>query len=296
METTETIGIIVSPNPKAWVLTAELLSVINGQIIDVPFQNSFISTSRLAQYGHINQFIAVGGDGACLRALRIAYEIGKLSLCNKAPMVFGLNCGHIGALSNQIGCIVDIPKRLKNAVHQVINPLEVTSSFRNKISHYTFFNEVILKPFANLTRLKINWQDKEQHHKEIRGGLMIATKLGEQAVNACNYTGPEAILPIPDESSWRMSTVQAMSNDLTCDKAFQAIVPSESTVSVEVVNPYQDRNAYLVGDSYYHETESVLTDETDQPIGANAGVLFVEKVIVSSAQQPVLLAKDRQRV
>lgn len=291
-----TTGLIISPNPKAQEIAGELLNILPAKVVDVSFNENNVSKKQLQPYQCLNQFIAVGGDGACLKAMRIAYEMTKESLPHqqRTLRVFGLNCGHIGALSNDIGNLYDLPKRMKSLTYQMIYPLEIKTTFCEKVMYHAFFNEVILKPYGNITKLHIVWKDSVWNQKNIRGGLMIATKIGENASNACNYTGPEEILPIPDHNFWRMSTVHAMSNDQTCDKPFQALIPADTTVSVDVVNPFEDRNAQLIGDSHYNDGDRALIQK-GKVVGRQCDVLFVEKIKVVRATHGVLLARDRCR-
>ncbi len=286
------IGLIVSPNPKAAQVAAHLLDIMPARIVSVRFRANMPILGSLKKHREISRFVAVGGDGACLRAMRIAYEIAKLSKTPKPPRVFGLNCGHIGALSNPIGDITQLETRMEQSPYQLIRPLEVKTTFREKIIYHTFFNEVMLRPYANLTQLKIVWQDNVWYQKNIRGGIMVATKVGENAMNACNYTGAEPILPIPNDDYWRMSTLHAMPNDTTSDKPFQAIVPADTNITVDVINPYNDRNAQIMGDAYYNEGEQPLKDERGYQIGSNVKLLFVDKIRITSAQLGVLLARE----
>ena len=286
-------GLIISPNPKAQQIAGELLNILPATVVDVSFSQDKSLQKQLHPYKNMHRLIAVGGDGACLKAMRVAFELSKNN-AQKPVRVFGLNCGHIGALSNDIGNIYDLPQRLKTLSYQLIQPLEVKTTFCEKVMYHTFFNEVILKPYENVTKLHIVWKDNVWHQKNIRGGLMIATKIGENASNACNYTGPEEILPIPDIAHWRMSTVHAMPNDQTCDKPFQEIISADSTVTVDVVNPYEDRNAQLVGDSHYHDGDRALMQK-GKLVGRQCNVLFVEKIKVAKAAHGVLLERDKSR-
>ena len=160
--------------------------------------------------------------------------------------------------------------------------------------YHTFFNEVILKPYANITQLKIVWKESNWYQKNIRGGLMIATKIGENAMNACNYVGAEEILPIPDTDCWRMSTLNAMSNDIKCDKPFQKIIPSNTSVNVDVINPYDDRNAQITGDSYYNDGEEELRDSHGEKIGTKVKILFVDKIRIATAKRGIFLGHERE--
>lgn len=291
MNQNEKMGLIVSPNPKAGEVAAELLQMYQARVVEVSFHENMPNKKQLKSYKGINSFVAVGGDGACLKALRIAYEIMKLSDKAKSPVVFGLNCGHIGALSNELGDICALRQRMANASYKLIKPLEVKASFKDKVMYHTFFNEVILRPYGNVTRLKIEWTDNQLFQKNIRGGVVVATKMGENAFNACNYTGPEAILPIPDSNHWRMSTLLAMPNDDTCDKPFQAIVPAEADVSVDVIDPYGDRSAQISGDSYYHGDEKPVV-RAQKVVGGRPKILFVDKVRIAAAKEGVYLLRE----
>lgn len=290
----EELGLVVSPNPKATQVAAKLQELYQATVVSVRFHENMPFASDLCKYQKLNRFVAIGGDGASLRALRIAYEIARIKHCPQMPQVFGLNCGHIGALSNNIGDIKQLPERLNNASYRMIHPLSVKTTFRNKIMYHTFFNEVILRPYANITQLKIVWQDSNWYQKNIRGGLMVSTKTGEHAMNACNYTGPEPILSIPNDNYWRMSTLNAMPNDPKCDKPFQTIIPSNATVTVDVINPYDDRNAQIMGDSYYNEGEEELRDRQGDRIGTKVKMLFVDKIRITAAKYGVLLARERE--
>ena len=287
-------GLIISPNPKAQQIAGELLDILPATVVDVSFSQDKSLKKQLQAYKNMRRLIAVGGDGACLKAMRVAFELSKGNNTQMPVRVFGLNCGHIGALSNDIGNIYDLPQRLETLSYQLIQPLEVKTTFCEKVMYHTFFNEVILKPYGNVTKLHIVWKDNVWHQKNIRGGLMIATKIGENASNACNYTGPEEILPIPDIEHWRMSTVHAMPNDQTCDKPFQEIISADSAVTVDVVNPYEDRNAQLVGDSHYHDGDRALMQK-GKLVGRQCNVLFVEKIKVAKSAHGVLLERDKCR-
>lgn len=288
------IGLIVSPNPKAEQISAQLQNMYQATVVSVRFQENVPLLKDLNKYRFINHFIAIGGDGACLRAMRVAYEMACIRKTQHIPRVFGLNCGHVGALSNKIGDINRLPYRLDCADYRLVKPLSVKTTFRNKIMYHTFFNEVILKPYANITQLKIVWKESNWYQKNIRGGLMIATKIGENAMNACNYVGAEEILPIPDTDCWRMSTLNAMSNDIKCDKPFQKIIPSNTSVNVDVINPYDDRNAQITGDSYYNDGEEELRDSHGEKIGTKVKILFVDKIRIATAKRGIFLGHERE--
>lgn len=288
------IGLIVSPNPKAAEVAAQLMKIYPAKIVSVNYKVNMPVVKSFQPYKHITRFVAVGGDGACLKALRIAYDIKQIKKTNQDVRVFGLNCGHIGALSNCIGNIQNLSDRFQNASYRLIKPLEIKTTFREKIVYHTFFNEVILRPYANITHLKIVWQDKIWYEKNIRGGLMVATKIGETAMNACNYTDSSPILPIPDDSYWRMSTLNAMPNDPKYDKPFQAIVPNSTSIAVDVMNPYDDRNAQIMGDSYYNEGEEDLHDRKGYKIGSKVKMLFVDKLRIATAVSGVLLGREKE--
>ncbi len=290
-----TTGIIISPNPKAQQLAGELLKILPAEIVNVTFSGNMADTTQLSNYKHLRQFVAVGGDGACLKAMKIAHELSQQDNTGKPPIVFGLNCGHIGALSNPIGDIQKLPERIATTAYQAVYPLEVKATFREKIMYHTFFNEVLLKPLGNVTNLKIVWKDNIWYQKNIRGGIMVATKIGENAMNACNYTGPEPILTIPDTAHWRMSTLHAMNNDTTCDKAFQTIVPAHARITVDVNNPYEDRNAQLAGDSHYNDGEHQLMQE-NRVVGVRTDSLFVEKIKIASSPKCILLAREKMHI
>lgn len=291
MEENKNIGLIVSPNPKAGQVAGELLNVLNAEVVEVSFHNNVPVKKELKAYKGMNRFVAVGGDGACLKAMRIAYELMKLSPDSQMPSVFGLNCGHIGALSNDLGDIYTVKQRMEQADYKLIKPLEVSASFHDRMMYHTFFNEVILRPYGNVTRLKIEWKTNELYQKIIRGGIVLATKIGENAFNACNYTGAEEILPIPDMNHWRLSTLLAMPNDETCDKPFQSIVPDSASVCVEVVDPYGDRSAQIGGDSFYHGEEKPIV-RAKKIIGSRAQTLFIDKMRVQSAKKGVYLLRE----
>lgn len=291
----ERIGLIVSNNLKAKNTAASLLQLYSATNVSVRFCANMPVWEDIKKFQDISRFVAVGGDGTCLRALRIAYEIAHMKQSEKTPRVFGLNCGHIGALSNPVGNIYELPKRFEEAAYHLAKPLSVKTTFRNKIIYHTFFNEVILRPYANITHLDISWKEEDRYRKKIRGGLMVATKIGENAMNACNYTGPEEIATIPNDNYWRISTLNAMPNDAKYDKPFQRIVPASTTVLVNVINPYDDRNAQIMGDSYYNEGEEPLLDSQGDRIGTKVKMLFVDKIRITTAKYGVLLAREKSR-
>ena len=68
-------GLIISPNPKAQQIAGELLNILPATVVDVSFSQDKSLQKQLHPYKKMHRLIAVGGDGACLKAMRVAFEL-----------------------------------------------------------------------------------------------------------------------------------------------------------------------------------------------------------------------------
>ena len=145
-----------------------------------------------AKYGAVKPekadvIVVVGGDGTMLRGLHQYRDLD-------APL-FGLNLGTLGFLLNPYDRRVNLEKRIENAVHFTIRPLEmIATDKRGKKHTEVAFNEVsVLRETHNSAKIQVSINDQVRLDELVCDGVMISTPVGSTAYNL-SAGGP--ILPI----------------------------------------------------------------------------------------------------
>lgn len=130
--------------------------------------------------------VCLGGDGWMLETLRGRYA-------DRLP-VYGMHRGTVGFLMNDYA-EDDLPRRLDDAVRQMIYPLAMTAQrLSGKPVELLAINEVsLLRQTSQTARLRILVDGRERMEDLAADGVLVATPAGSTAYNLSAH-GP--ILPI----------------------------------------------------------------------------------------------------
>lgn len=166
--------------------------------------------------------LALGGDGLMLHALHTFLEMGK--------PIFGLNCGTVGFLMNQLGDD-ELVARVMKAEETIVYPLEMRATTADGDSHKMLaFNEVSVIRYSHQTaNLRLSINGIERISNLMCDGILVSTPMGSTAYNLSAH-GP--IIPLG-------SNVLA----LTPVSPFRprrwkgALLPCSSTVEVTNLDP-----------------------------------------------------------
>ena len=134
--------------------------------------------------------VAIGGDGHMLEVMHKFVNSGK--------PIYGINCGTVGFLMNNIGD-KDLIECINSAIKHTINPLEMIVTDTNDNTQRSLaFNEVsLLRNSGQAIHLKISVQDKVRLEKLVCDGALVCTPAGSTAYNLSAH-GP--VLPIHSKS------------------------------------------------------------------------------------------------
>ncbi|MEM6577449.1 MAG: NAD kinase [Pseudomonadota bacterium] len=166
--------------------------------------------------------VALGGDGFMLETLHREHGHGL--------PVYGMNRGTVGFLMNEYS-ETDLPERLAAAEEAVINPLAMTATSTDGVTHEALaINEVsLLRAGPQAAKLRISIDGRLRLEELVCDGALVATPAGSTAYN---YSAHGPILPIDAD-------VLA----LTAVAAFRprrwrgALVPKSAVVRFDVINP-----------------------------------------------------------
>ena len=169
--------------------------------------------------------VAVGGDGRMLNSLKSTFDNGK--------PVYGLNCGTVGFLMNDLDPAGDqnLMDRIAQAHENIIHPLLMdVTTLDDKHHHAHAINEVsLLRESHQAAHLTIKVDGISRMEKLACDGVIVATPAGSTAYNLSAH-GP--IIPIG-------AGVLA----LTPISAFRprrwrgALVPMDSVVGITITDP-----------------------------------------------------------
>jgi NAD+ kinase len=185
--------------------------------------------------------LALGGDGLMLHALH------KYIDCDKP--IYGLNCGTIGFLMNQLRD-EDLIPRLVEAKETFVYPLEMVATTQDGQRHRRLaFNEVSVIRYSQQTanlRLAIN--GIERIPKLVCDGVLVATPMGSTAYNLSAH-GP--IIPLA-------SKVLALTpvSPFRPRRWHGALLPSSSVVEITNLDPTKRP---LGASADFHEVRDVVS-------------------------------------
>lgn len=131
--------------------------------------------------------VALGGDGRMLSTLKSTFK-------NSKP-VYGVNCGRVGFLLNDLNENDDLLRRIENAHENIIHPLLMVAETSDGKSHKAHaINEVsLLRESHQAARLSITIDGINRMDELICDGVIVATPAGSTAYNLSAH-GP--IIPI----------------------------------------------------------------------------------------------------
>lgn len=144
-----------------------------------------------ARYGSVSPtdahvIVALGGDGFMLQTLHAFMNTGK--------PIYGMNCGSVGFLMNEL-TEDGLPERIAKAARNAVHPLAMTATDADGREHRAYaINEVsLLRQSFQAAKLRITIDQKVRLEELICDGLLVATPAGSTAYNLSAH-GP--ILPI----------------------------------------------------------------------------------------------------
>lgn len=122
--------------------------------------------------------VALGGDGFILETL---HALDKL---NSSIPVFGINCGTVGFLLNEV-TDEDLPSRIKKATSQCVSRLSLSAlSADSEVFEAHAFNDVYINRTSHqAAKLNIRVNGVERIESFAGDGLIVATEMGSTAYN-----------------------------------------------------------------------------------------------------------------
>lgn len=137
--------------------------------------------------------VVVGGDGTLIDAL---HAILALPADRPAPAVFGMHCGTVGFLLNDLSGSADLLARIATTEATSIRPLRMQAYDEEgrALPPALACNEVVLRRLGEqAAKIRVS-VDGTQRLEELRGdGVMVATEVGSTAYN---YSAHGPILPV----------------------------------------------------------------------------------------------------
>lgn len=134
-------------------------------------------------------WVVFGGDGFLLRQLHL-----HIALKNPSPPIFGINCGGIGFLMNEL-YLKNIPDRVQQADSIDLNPLhmEVIDVHSKSYSYYAVNEVSLLRNSSQAAHLKVSIDGATQLQNLVCDGILVATPAGSTAYN---YSAHGPIIPL----------------------------------------------------------------------------------------------------
>jgi NAD+ kinase len=200
----------------------------------------------LGDAGPVDLCLVLGGDGTMLRAIQrhgpgFAY--------------FGVNCGHLGFLMNDLaGTVGEVAATLHRVVRegayfaQAFPRLRMRATGRDEVFEAYAINDVYVERQAQTCHLRVTVDNVEVVRHMVADGIVAATPLGSTAYSFS--AGGPAAHPL----------VQAIHLTAICPhipRLAPLLLPPFSTIRVEVLDP-EDRPARAVADGVpYEDVRSV---------------------------------------
>ncbi|MBL6785415.1 MAG: NAD kinase [Rickettsiales bacterium] len=192
-------------------------------------------TKELDKSKNIDAILVLGGDGFMLHSIHQYMD-------HKIPF-YGINCGSLGFLLNNLDDSENIIEKLKTAKTTDIHPLMMKSYSRdNEVSKTLAFNDVsLLRETKQSAHIKIIIDGICRLPKLVSDGILIATPAGSTAYNF-SVRGP--IIPLS-------SDVLAMTpiSPFRPRQWRGALLPEKTHVTFEILTPNK-RPVSAVADFY----------------------------------------------
>lgn len=152
--------------------------------------NLYKELSKQVDSNNFDSIIALGGDGHILDVLH------KELISDNPKPVFGINCGTVGFLLNEISDIKnDLSEEISNAQVYDIFPLKVEGikTTGEQFISYAFNDVYVNRSSHQAAKLKISVNDIVQIETFIGDGIIVSSEIGSTAYNR-SAGGP--IIPI----------------------------------------------------------------------------------------------------
>ncbi|NQZ56181.1 MAG: hypothetical protein HRT88_01745 [Lentisphaeraceae bacterium] len=147
-----------------------------------------------------NAYLVATGDGGMTKAARTKCEEGKL--------LFGINCGTLGFLMNQVNSLEYIPRYKEDLNLVTVNLLKGTFYCRDgKVHSYLAFNDIFCGGnIADYVSFDIQGSLSHFRNRTVKGnGVFVSTPQGTTGF-ALNARGSAAVLPL-DTRTWYIGGV-----------------------------------------------------------------------------------------
>jgi NAD+ kinase len=190
--------------------------------------------------------VALGGDGFMLETLH--RQLGKTT------PVFGMNCGSVGFLMNQLSEI-DLPERLGRSQPALLHPLRMHAvTATGRVEEALALNEVsLLRQIRQTAKIRISVDGRVRLAELACDGVLVSTPAGSTAYNLSAH-GPivpltSNILPLTPISAFRPRRWRG------------ALLPSTAEVLFEVLEPEKRPVAAVADSTEVRDVVSVLVSE-----------------------------------
>ncbi len=200
--------------------------------------------------------VALGGDGFMLETLH--------RLLGKGTPVFGMNCGSVGFLMNQLAD-EDLPQRLGRSQAALLHPLRMHAvTATGRVEEALALNEVsLLRQIRQTAKIRISVDGRVRLAELACDGVLVSTPAGSTAYNLSAH-GPivplsSNILPLTPISAFRPRRWRG------------ALLPSTAEVLFEVLEAEKRPVSAVADSTEVRDVVSVLVSE-DRTI--HATVLF----------------------
>ncbi len=200
--------------------------------------------------------VALGGDGFMLETLH--------RLLGKSVPVFGMNCGSVGFLMNQLAD-EDLVERLGRSQEAVLHPLRMHAvTTTGRVEEALALNEVsLLRQIRQTAKIRISVDGRIRLAELACDGVLVSTPAGSTAYNLSAH-GPivplsSNILPLTPISAFRPRRWRG------------ALLPSTAEVLFEVMES-EKRPVSAVADST--EVRDVISVLVSEDRSIQATILF----------------------
>ncbi len=198
-----------------------------------------------------NAYLVATGDGGMTKAAR-----GK---CDKGKLLFGVNCGTLGFLMNQVSAVDMIPRYEDEINKVVVNLMKGTFYFKNGRSvSYLAFNDIFCGGnIADYITFSIKGSLSHFRDRVVKGnGVFISTPQGTTGF-ALNARGSSSVLPL-DTRTWYIGGVAT--------GPYPDSVFSPQKVEIEVLSR---KAVYGYADGYEQEAKRItriIVEPTDHHV------------------------------
>lgn len=180
--------------------------------------------------------IVIGGDGTVLDAMRF-----HMTDANK-PVIFGINAGNVGFLTNPADHPLPLPERLVKARLFNVNPIKITVVDVDGVAHTNYgYNEInVARQSEQTAHLRIAVNGRIRIGEFVGDGVLASTPLGSTGYNM-SAGGP--IVPLGHDLMTLVPLAPYQPKGWS-----GAVLPGNSLIDIEVLDPRR-RPVKIVADS-----------------------------------------------